>query len=116
MDCVSHPMHERRTAMEATAKASTDDPGFFVLEILLRLLGIGVEPEQLRRQIGFPAVGVKEMVGYARNAGVAARCSKIAWERLPRCPLPAIAVLRNGSFLLLGRVTGETAVVLAPHA
>jgi hemolysin D len=102
--------------MEATAKASTDDPGFFILEILLRLLGIGVEPEQLRREVGYPAVGVKEMVGYARKAGLAARCSKSAWERLPRCPLPAIAILRNGSFLLLGKVTGETAVVLAPHA
>jgi hemolysin D len=102
--------------MEATAKAAIGDPGFFVLEILLRLLGIGVEPEQLRREVGFPAVGVKEMVGYARKAGLAARCSKSAWERLPRCPLPAIATLRNGSFLLLGKVTGETAVVLAPHA
>jgi hemolysin D len=102
--------------MEARAKALTDDPGFFVLEVLLRLLGIGIEPEQLRRAVGSPAVGVKEMVSYARKAGIAARCSKSSWERLPDCPLPAIATLRNGSFLLLGKVTDETAVVLEPRA
>src|ERR1700738_1775417 len=102
--------------MEANAKTSTDDPGFFVLEILLRLLGVGTDPDQLRRHVGYPAVGVKEMIGYARKAGLAARCSKSSWKKLPKHHLPGIAVLRNGSFLLLGKVTGETAIVLAPRA
>jgi hemolysin D len=102
--------------MNAKAKALTDDPGFLVLEVLLRLLGIGIEPEQLRRAVGSHAVGVKEMVSYARKAGLVARCSKSAWERLPGCPLPAIATLRNGSFLVLGKVTDETVVVLEPRA
>jgi len=102
--------------METNAIHSTDDPGFFVLEILLRLLGIGTDPEQLRRDVGYRPVGVKEMVSYAGKAGLSARCSKSAWERLPSCPLPGIAVLRNGSFLLLGKVTGESAIVLAPRA
>ena len=56
------------------------------------------------------------MVRYARTAGLAARCLKLAWTRLAGGPLPAIAVLRNGSFLLLGKVTGDMAIVLAPHA
>ena len=102
--------------MEANAKTPIDDPGFFALEVLLRLLGIGVEPEQLRRDVGSPAVGVKEMVRYARKAGLAARCSKSAWKRLAGGRLPAIAALRDGSFLLLGKVIGDTAIVLAPRA
>ena len=69
--------------MEANAKTPIDDPGFFALEVLLRLLGIGVEPEQLRRDVGSPAVGVKEMVRYARKAGLAARCSKCRWSKRP---------------------------------
>jgi hemolysin D len=101
--------------MEANAKAPIEDPGLYILDLLLRLIGAGVESEQLRRNIASP-VGVKEMVRYARTAGLTARCSKLAWTRLSGGPLPAIAVLRNGSFLLLGKVTGDTAIVLAPHA
>ena len=101
--------------MEPKVGASTDDPGFFVLKILLRLLGMDIKSEQLRQDINSPAVGVEEMVSYAKIAGLAARCSKTTWERLPDFPLPAIAPLRDGSFLLLGKVTGETAVVLAPR-
>ena len=101
--------------MEANAKAPIGDPGLHILGLLLRLIGVGVEFEQLRRDVASPA-GVKEMVRYARTAGLTARCSKLAWARLAGGPLPAIAVLRNGSFLLLGKVTGDTAIVLAPHA
>jgi hemolysin D len=100
----------------ANAKTPIDSPGFFALEVLLRLLGIGVEPERLRRDIGSSDVGVKEMLRYARKAGLAARCSKSAWKRLAGGQLPAIAALRDGSFLLLGKVTGDTAIVLAPGA
>jgi hemolysin D len=98
------------------ANRSTDDPGFTVLEILLRLLGMGTDLEQLRRRIGDRAVGVEEMVRYAKQAGLAARCPISDWDRLQSQRLPGIAVLRNGSFLLLGKVTGEAAIVLAPGA
>lgn len=101
--------------MEANPKASIDDPGLVVLELLLRLIGISIEPGQLRRDLASP-VDVKEMVRYPRKAGLAARCSKLTWKKLASGPLPAIATLRNGNFLLLGKVAGDTAIVLAPHA
>ena len=102
--------------MKANVRTLIDDPGLFALDVLLRLLGIGVERQQLRRDVGSSAVGVKEMVRYARKAGLAARCSKSAWKRLAGAQLPAIAALRDGGFLLLGRVNGHSAIVLAPHA
>ncbi|HMF67464.1 MAG TPA: cysteine peptidase family C39 domain-containing protein, partial [Phyllobacterium sp.] len=53
---------------------------------------------------------------YARKSGLAARCSQSAWTKLAGDQLPAIATLRNGSFLLLGKVNGDTILVLAPRA
>lgn len=102
--------------MKTSVISSPDDPGFFVLEILLRLLGVGAEPEQLREAVGYRAVGVEEMVSYAGKAGLAACCLKYTWEQLSAQPLPGIAVLRNRSFLVVGKVTDDTAVVLMPHA
>lgn len=102
--------------MEENAKAAIRDPGFFALDILLRLLGVGIEPEQLHRDGGSSVVGIKEMVSYATKAGLVARCSKSSWKRLAAHSVPAIAVLRNGSFLLLGKVADDSAVVLAPFA
>ena len=101
--------------MEADAKAPIEDPGLYILILLLRLIGAGIESQQLPRNVASP-VGVKEMVRLARTAGLAARCSRLPWTRLASGPLPAIAVLRKGSFLLLGRVAGDTAIVLAPDA
>jgi hemolysin D len=80
------------------------------------VLGLGAEPKQLRRDLGSSAVGVKEMVDYGRKVGLAARCRKSTWTRLAKGPLPAIAALRNGSFVLLGKVTDDAAIVVLPHA
>ena len=102
--------------MEAKISIPEEDPGFFVLEILLRLLGVSTESGQLRSGLGSRAVGIQEMLDYARKAGLAARCSKSTWEQLSGHSLPAIAVLSNGSFLLLGKVGDETAIILAPNA
>ena len=38
------------------------------------------------------------------------------WDQLSKQPLPGIAPLRSGSFLLLGKVTGNEAIVLASGA
>jgi hemolysin D len=102
--------------METHVTNSPDDPGFFVLEILLRLLGVGTDPEQLRQAVGRQPVGIEEMVNYARTIGLAARCLTSNWAQLSNLPLPAIAVQRNRSFLVLGRVTDDMAIVLVPRA
>lgn len=104
------------TRTKPTPTYSTADPGLFVLEMLLRLRGIDVETEQLRDRAGKGAIGVKQMLRCARKCGLKARSLKTKWERLERSPLPAIACLRDGGFLLVGKANQEKIIVLAPDA
>jgi len=78
--------------------------------MLLRFHGVGADPAQIRHQCGTQAIGTSDMVRCAREFGLKAREVKTNWARLVTTPLPAIAVLKDGGFLLLGKV-GDDKVV-----
>jgi subfamily B ATP-binding cassette protein HlyB/CyaB len=82
--------------------------------MLLRFQGLSVDPGQIRHQLGTDAIGVPEMLRCAHQLGLKARESRTRWDRLPRTPLPGIAVLRDGSFLLLGRASEDKILVQVP--
>ena len=100
--------------IEGAGNAKAPDPGLFALVGLLGFHGIGAEAEQLRHRLGTDRIGVPEMLRCARELGLKARTIKSRWERLTLIPLPAIAVLRDGSFLLLGKAAEQGAIVLMP--
>ena len=82
--------------------------------MLLRFQGISVDPGQIRHQLGTDAIGVPDMLRCANQLGLKARESWTRWDRLPRTPLPGIAVLRDGGFLLLGRASEDKILVQVP--
>jgi ATP-binding cassette, subfamily B, bacterial HlyB/CyaB len=88
-----------------------NDPGLTALVMLLRFHGVGADPAQIRHQSGTNAIGTAEMVRCAREFGLKARELKTNWARLAKTPLPAIAVLKDGDFLLLGKVGDDKVVV-----
>jgi len=88
-----------------------NDPGLTALVMLLRFHGIGADPSQIRHQSGTVAIGTPEMVRCAREFGLKARELTTTWARLATTALPAIAVLKDGDFLLLGKVGGDKIVV-----
>jgi ATP-binding cassette, subfamily B, bacterial HlyB/CyaB len=79
------------------------DPGLTALVMLLRFHGVGADPSQIRHHCGTSVIGVSEMIRSAKEFGLKARESKTSWARLATTPLPAIAVLRDGGFLVLGK-------------
>jgi len=87
------------------------DPGLLALVTVLRLQGIGADAAQLRHRLGHQTVGVPEMVRCAKELGLKARSYKTNWKRLASTPMPGIAVLRDGDFLVLGKVGGDRAIV-----
>jgi len=102
--------------MERTVTQAIEDPGLFVLDVLLRLRGIESNLDHIRRRSGYAPIGVPEMLAYAREVNLSARCALTDWDELSEHPLPGIVPLRSQSFLLLGKVHGNEAVILAPGA
>lgn len=99
-----------------TSPYGSTDPGLSVLDMLLRLLQINADLEQLHHHVGHDGVGVADMLRCARGFGLHARSVSTDWERLATSPLPGIAALRGGGFLLLGKASETKAIVLAPDA
>jgi len=93
---------------------NVDQRGLTALVVLLRFQGLSVDPAQIRHQLGTDTIGVSEMLRCATQLGLKARQSKTRWDRLPRTPLPGIAPLRDGGFLLLGKASEDKILVQAP--
>ena len=84
--------------------SSAPDPGLGALVAVLRYHGIGVDPGQIRHRLGARAIGIPEILHCAKEVGVKARVVSPRWERLAKTPMPAIATLNDGRFLILGKV------------
>jgi subfamily B ATP-binding cassette protein HlyB/CyaB len=84
--------------------------------MLLRFYGIGADPAQIRHRFGGTAIGVTEMLRCAKEFGVRARVRKSDWVRLINMPLPAIAALRDGGFLILAKAGENQVLVQLPSA
>src|SRR5215831_4431361 len=90
------------------------DQGLLALVMLLRLHGLGADPQQIRHRFGASAIGIPEMLRCARELGLKAQSHATTWKRLLSTPLPAIAALRDGGFLVLGKVGDDKALVQSP--
>jgi subfamily B ATP-binding cassette protein HlyB/CyaB len=102
--------------MTTNMQSQSGDPGLFVLVSLLRRNGIGVDPEQIRHRFGGAPIGIPEMLRCAKELGLKARERTAGWERLETTPMPAIAALRDGGFLLLGKFGNGRVIVQSPHS
>src|SRR5215471_4076039 len=92
------------------------DPGLSALVMLLRFRGLGADPEQIRHRFGRGTIGIPEMLRCAKELGLKAHSRLTTWERLVGTPMPAIVALRDGGFLLLGKVGDGKALVQSPLA
>ena len=104
-------MSERRDDEQSEVAQS----GLGSLVLLLRFLGIPADPGQIRHRFGGGDFGIPEMLRCAKELRLKARQVATTWPRLAKTPLPAIAQRKDGSFLILGRVTEEGALVQDPQ-
>jgi subfamily B ATP-binding cassette protein HlyB/CyaB len=105
------------TAIDSARPAdSPPDSGLEALVTLLRLQGVAADAGQLRHRLGTDKIGAPEMLRCAKDLGLKARAYRTDWSRLARTPLPAIAALRDGSFLVLAKASDDQVLVQSPQA
>jgi len=92
------------------------DPGLETLVTLLHLKGIAADAVQIAHRLGADKIGAPEMLRCARDLGLKARVIRTDWSRLGSTPLPAIASLRDGGYLLLAKADGQKVLVQSPLA
>ncbi len=102
--------------MAADTEQKANDPGLTCLVILLRAHGIAAEVEQIRHRMGNRVVRITEMIRCAKELGLKARASRTTWARLAKTPLPGIASLRDGGFIVLGKMAEDQVLVQRPFS
>jgi len=88
--------------------------GAEAFSLLLRVIGISVDPAQLHHRFGGGTFGFPEMLRAAKELGLKARVMTKRWTQLARTPLPAIAELNGGAFVVLGSVKDDGVLVQYP--
>jgi subfamily B ATP-binding cassette protein HlyB/CyaB len=100
----------------ATESTRPVDPGLEALVTLLHLQGVAADAEQIRHRLGTDKIGAPEMLRCAKDLGLKARAYRTDWSRLARTPLPAIAALHDGGFLVIAKATEDKVLVQSPQA
>jgi subfamily B ATP-binding cassette protein HlyB/CyaB len=78
---------------------------------LLHLQGVAADREQIRHRLGTSTIGAAEMLRCAKDLGLKARALRTKWSRLARTPLPGIAMLHDGTFMVIAKASDEKVLV-----
>ncbi len=97
---------------EAPSNALRADTGLLSLVLIMRFFNLAADPDQIRHEAGTGGnpLTLPELLRSARRAGLLVRQTKITWSALSRTPLPAVARLRDGSFVIFARRFNDATV------
>jgi subfamily B ATP-binding cassette protein HlyB/CyaB len=87
------------------------DTGLQCLALLLRFDQVAVDPSQIAHQFSGALIGVPEMLRCAKDLKLKARAVTTNWAGLTKLPLPAVIELKDKTFLIVGKVTADDALV-----
>ena len=90
------------------------DSGLQCLALLLRFHQVSVDPAQICHQLSGAPMGVLEMLRTAKSLKLKARSVTETREGLSKLPLPAIVELKDKTFIIVGKVTADDAIVQVP--
>src|SRR3954451_12746269 len=99
-----------------TTNAVSADTGLDAFLTLLHLQGVAADREQLRHRLGAASFAAADIARCPRSLGLKARTYRTQWSRLSDTPLPAIAMLRDGGFMVIAKASADKVLVQSPEA
>ena len=90
------------------------DTGLQCLALLLRFHQVAADPAQIAHQFSGASIGVSEMLRCAKDLKLKARAVTSTWAGLMKLPLPAIIELKDKTFVIVGKVSADDALVQVP--
>ncbi|MGH8644007.1 MAG: type I secretion system permease/ATPase [Gammaproteobacteria bacterium] len=93
------------------------DTGLACLVLIARLHGLSADPGQLRHEFGESGkvFDTRDLLRAARWLGLKAKRVTSNWKRLAKTPLPAIACLNSGQFVLLAKFAEDKVLYQDPR-
>lgn len=90
------------------------DSGLLALVTILRFFNLPADAEQIRHQFGNPGAlfAIEDLQLAAKRLKLKSRIVQSGWERLSKTNLPAIAEIKNGSFVIVAKIDAEQGKVL----
>lgn len=74
------------------------------LVLILKFLDVAADPEQIKHRFGGESFGSLEILHCAKELGLKSRSIATDWDKLSKTPMPCLAELANGEFVILGQV------------
>ncbi|GMB01645.1 type I secretion system permease/ATPase [Pelosinus sp. IPA-1] len=94
------------------------DTAIICLVTIAKILGIPADEAQLRRAYVVNSAGGMDRMTLLRAAGelgLKSRLITTSQQRFAKTPLPAIATLKNGNFIVVVRLENEKVVIIDPY-
>ena len=104
-------------ALPQAAEREFEDTGALCLVTLLRFLDMPGDVQQLRHQYAEPGqtMSAETLVRAARRLSLKSRVVGSQWGKLEKTPMPAIAELKSGEFVLIGGMRDGNMLVQDPR-
>jgi ATP-binding cassette, subfamily B, bacterial HlyB/CyaB len=114
---VQQPAAEAKQGGTPTgAPSSVVDKGLLCLLLLARYFGVPVNGDQLRHQFGEPSKTLSDtdLLRAAGHLGFKAGLVKSVWARLAGTPLPAMAKMNDGRYIVVAKIEADRILVQDP--
>ena len=93
-----------------------EDEGAISLAFVLQLMGLPADAHQILHQSGKAALNDLDLVRAARQFPVKVRLAPVSASQLATTPMPALALMRDGGWWVLGQVGPDKLLVKDPTA
>jgi len=92
-------------------EAITANSGAEALAFALRVLSVPADAAEISHHSGKPSLAENDVLRAAKRFPVKARAITSNFERLRKTPLPALAALKDGSWLVIGKVAEDKLLI-----